>query len=81
MEDSKVPDRQIAYYGARAGEYDEWFLRKGRYDRGPEQKEHWMREAGEVRDVLQQTLHDDVLEFACGPGCGCGISPGSAGTS
>ena len=27
---------QIAYYRARAGEYDEWFLRQGRYDRGSE---------------------------------------------
>ncbi len=25
---------QIAYYQARAGEYDEWFFRQGRYDRG-----------------------------------------------
>ena len=50
MEDRKVRDRQIAYYGARAGEYDEWFLRQGRYDRGPEQKEHWMREAEEGKD-------------------------------
>src|ERR1700747_1731403 len=69
MEDRKVLDRQIAYYRARAGEYDEWFLRKGRYDRGPEQKERWMREAAEVEGVLQQTVRDgDVLEFACGTG-------------
>lgn len=27
---------QIAYYRARATEYDEWFYRQGRYDRGPE---------------------------------------------
>lgn len=25
---------QIAYYDARANEYDEWFYRIGRYDRG-----------------------------------------------
>jgi hypothetical protein len=24
---------ELAYYRARAGEYDEWFLRQGRYDR------------------------------------------------
>ena len=27
---------QIAYYRARAGEYDQWFLREGHYDHGPE---------------------------------------------
>ena len=27
---------QIAYYRARAGEYDQWWFRAGRYDRGPE---------------------------------------------
>lgn len=32
---------QIAYYGARASEYDEWFLRQGRYDRGDENRRLW----------------------------------------
>ena len=27
--------QQIDYYRARADEYDQWFLRQGRYDRGP----------------------------------------------
>lgn len=69
MEDRQVLDRQIAYYRARAGEYDEWFLREGRYDRGPEQKARWIREAAEVEGVLRETVHDsDVLELACGTG-------------
>ena len=25
---------QLGYYRARSGEYDEWFFREGRYDRG-----------------------------------------------
>lgn len=29
-------DEQAAHYRARAPEYDEWWLRTGRYDRGPE---------------------------------------------
>ena len=69
MDDRQVLDRQIAYYRARAGEYDEWFLRQGRYDRGPEQKERWVREACEVERVLRETVLDgDVVEFACGTG-------------
>ncbi len=60
---------QIAYYRARAGEYDEWFLRQGRYDRGPELNRQWFTEAEEVAQALGDfapTGH--VLELACGTG-------------
>ena len=33
--DDGLLEGQLAYYRARAGEYDEWFLRTGRNDRGP----------------------------------------------
>ena len=32
---------QIAYYRARADEYDEWFLRRGRYDHGDAENARW----------------------------------------
>jgi hypothetical protein len=32
MEERAILDEQLAYYRARAPEYDEWFLRHGRYD-------------------------------------------------
>jgi ubiquinone/menaquinone biosynthesis C-methylase UbiE len=60
---------QIAYYRARAGEYDEWFLRQGRYDRGPELNRRWFEEVAEVRQALaafNPTGH--LLELACGTG-------------
>jgi SAM-dependent methyltransferase len=38
MDENELLDEQLAYYRARAGEYDEWFLRTGRYDRGPEHR-------------------------------------------
>ena len=28
-------DTMVAYYQARAGEYDDWYLRRGRYSHGP----------------------------------------------
>jgi hypothetical protein len=31
---NQLLEEQIAYYKARVNEYDEWFLRQGRYDRG-----------------------------------------------
>jgi len=60
---------QLAYYRARAGEYDEWFLRKGRHDRGPEWNRRWLCEVEEVREELDAFgPTGDVLELACGKG-------------
>jgi ubiquinone/menaquinone biosynthesis C-methylase UbiE len=60
---------QLAYYRARAGEYDEWFLRKGRHDRGPEWNHRWFSELEQVRRELDEFAPvGDVLELACGTG-------------
>ena len=60
---------QIAYYRARAGEYDEWFLRTGRYDRGPEGNRQWFAEIAEVAEALAAFAPAGrVLELACGTG-------------
>ncbi len=37
-------DEQIAYYRARAGEYDEWWFRTGRFDRGADINAAWRAE-------------------------------------
>lgn len=58
-----------AYYRARAQEYDEWFYRQGRYDRGPEANARWFAEADEVFAALDTfALTGDVLELAPGTG-------------
>src|ERR1700676_376597 len=59
MEDRPLLDQQIAYYRARAPEYDEWFLREKRYDRGPEHRKEWFRDVEQIAAVL---------ELACGTG-------------
>ena len=60
---------QLAYYGARAAEYDQWWLRQGRYDRGAMENERWFREAQELDRVLEDFRPTgDVLELACGTG-------------
>ncbi|HZO74274.1 MAG TPA: class I SAM-dependent methyltransferase [Ktedonobacteraceae bacterium] len=57
------------YYRARAGEYDEWFYRQGRYDRGSETNARWFAEADEVFAALDAcSLTGDVLELAPGTG-------------
>src|SRR5580698_2874585 len=69
MDDRQLLDEQIAYYRARAKEYDEWFLRQGRYDHGPEFRQTWLREVEDIESVLRSTVHGaDVLELACGTG-------------
>lgn len=61
--------QQIEYYRQRAPEYDEWFLRLGRYDRGPESNRQWFDAVEIVRrslDVFAPAGH--VLELAPGTG-------------
>ncbi|MAS36896.1 MAG: SAM-dependent methyltransferase [Anaerolineaceae bacterium] len=61
--------QQINYYRARAGEYDEWFYRIGRYDHGQDLNQQWFSEAQQVMDQLHGIGPvDDVLELACGTG-------------
>jgi len=47
-----VPDQTLqemmVYYKERAQEYDEWFYRKGRYDRSPETNKRWFAEVDEA---------------------------------
>lgn len=64
-----VLDEQIAYYRARAGEYDQWFERTGRFDRGHEHKARWQTEAARVETALKALgTRDRCLELACGTG-------------
>ena len=61
--------KQVEYYRARAPEYDEWFYREGRYDRGAEHTAQWHREAAQVRERLHsggRCAH--ILELAPGTG-------------
>jgi ubiquinone/menaquinone biosynthesis C-methylase UbiE/catechol 2,3-dioxygenase-like lactoylglutathione lyase family enzyme len=61
--------QQIDYYRARAGEYDEWFYRLGRYDHGKALNQQWFDEAKQVMETLHQiTMVDEALELACGTG-------------
>lgn len=69
MEDATLLANQVAYYRARAPEYDDWFLRKGRYDRGPEHRAEWFGEVATIEAVLRRTVRRaEVLELACGTG-------------
>ncbi|MBD2207162.1 class I SAM-dependent methyltransferase [Calothrix sp. FACHB-1219] len=65
----QILEQQIAYYSARANEYDEWFYRLGRYDRGEEINQRWFQEIDIVQQALQQIgQFEQILELACGTG-------------
>lgn len=67
---ASILDEQLAYYRARAPEYDEWFHRHGRYDRGGDRNAVWHAELEQVRSWLLELglAHLDVLELAPGTG-------------
>lgn len=61
--------QQIDYYSARASEYDEWFYRLGRYDRGEALNSIWFNEVEEVMQALRALGRvDRALELAAGTG-------------
>jgi demethylmenaquinone methyltransferase/2-methoxy-6-polyprenyl-1,4-benzoquinol methylase len=69
MREEELLQEQIEYYRARAAEYDEWFLRLGRYDHGPEHRKAWLGEVAGVEAALEHSLpRGDILEIACGTG-------------
>jgi 2-polyprenyl-3-methyl-5-hydroxy-6-metoxy-1,4-benzoquinol methylase len=60
---------QVQYYRERASEYDEWWFRQGRYDRGPDHRQQWFSEVSEIETALRDTEPSgDILELACGTG-------------
>ena len=55
----------ILYYRERAHEYDQWFYRQGRFDRGQESNAHWFAETHEVFAALDTCdFTGEVLELA-----------------
>jgi len=59
----------LAYYEARAPEYDDWYLRRGRYERGPIHDAAWNAEldaAGRWLDDLP--IRGEIVELAAGTG-------------
>ncbi len=62
-------DELLAYYEARAPEYDDWYLRRGRYDHGPIHDAAWNAEldtAGRWLDGLP--IQGEIVELAAGTG-------------
>ena len=66
---ARVLDEMMVYYRERASEYDEWFYRRGRYDRGAQSNALWFAEADEVFHALARfDMRGELLELAPGTG-------------
>ena len=69
MQNPDIIQDQIAYYRARASEYDQWFFRQGRFDHGAEFNKKWFADVATVANGLDAFApKGDVLELACGTG-------------
>jgi SAM-dependent methyltransferase len=70
--DDAIIREQIAYYRARAPEYDEWWARTGRFDRGPENNAAWFADIAAVEAALVAFIDREhprtALELASGTG-------------
>jgi SAM-dependent methyltransferase len=60
---------QARYYRERASEYEDWWFRRGRYDRGDAADARWFADAAKLQTALERFAPTgDVLELACGTG-------------
>jgi len=68
MDDTTL-EQQLDYYRARAGEYDDWWFRTGRYDRGAAANAAWFAEVATLEAALARfEPRGNVLELASGTG-------------
>ncbi len=69
VNDDDLLAEQRSYYRARAPEYDEWWQRRGRFERGEDQLLEWQRQLAVVDDALASFgATGSVLELAGGTG-------------
>jgi demethylmenaquinone methyltransferase/2-methoxy-6-polyprenyl-1,4-benzoquinol methylase len=67
---ARSPDEELkVYYAARAAEYDDWFLRRGRYSRGAIADAAWAGDLDQATLWLDaQPLSGEIVELAAGTG-------------
>jgi SAM-dependent methyltransferase len=64
-----IDSEMVRYYSARAGEYDDWYLRRGRYSHGPAEDEAWRANLDAAADWLgRRAFHGRIVELAAGTG-------------
>ena len=80
MNDEGLLAEQRAYYRARAPEYDEWWQRRGRYDRGSDLAEEWDRQVAQIAAPLRPSaLPVTSWKWQGAPDGGRSVSPALLG--
>jgi len=74
-----IDSEMVLYYAARAEEYDDWYLRRGRYSHGPAADADWRADLESAAAWLAaRPFHGRIVELAAGTGCGRPVSRGWA---
>ncbi|HET7475099.1 MAG TPA: methyltransferase domain-containing protein [Dermatophilaceae bacterium] len=69
MDDDATLIEQIAYYRARAGEYDDFWLARGAYSLPADLRAQWFEDAAEAEAAVSDWApRGNVLDLACGTG-------------
>ena len=64
-----IDSEMVRYYAARADEYDDWYLRRGRYSRGMLQDQAWRSDLEAAAAWLGSLpYHGRIAELAAGTG-------------
>ncbi len=59
----------VDYYAARSEEYDDWYLRRGRYAHGEAADAAWVRELEQMRAWLSSVaMSGEIVDLAAGTG-------------
>jgi len=67
--DEDLEAEMIRYYAARAQEYDNWYLRLGRYSHGDDSDAAWRTDLERVREWLVTVpMSGEIVELAAGSG-------------
>lgn len=64
-----IDAEMVRYYAARADEYDDWYLRRGRYSHGSMPEKAWRSDLDEAAAWLgSRPFHGQIVELAAGTG-------------
>jgi len=60
-----IDSEMVLYYAARAEEYDDWYLRRGRYSHGPAADADWRADLESAAAWLAaRPFHGRIVELA-----------------
>ena len=65
---SAIEEEMIIYYAERSGEYNDWYERKNKYNKGLALNTRWFEDLNVVEEILTEIQNKNILEVAAGTG-------------